>query len=346
MARRMGLAAAGTGGHILPAVEVGEVLEERGWSVCWIGRDAPLDHQLVPDRWSACWLKMRGVFGGGWRAWVSLPWVLLVAIWQAWRFLKTCSAVLVMGGYVTVPVVWAARLRGIPVFMHEQNAVMGRANRLMMPWAHRVFLGLAQPTTPKALWVGNPIRRVLRRACESRRPESGERLRCLVLGGSQGAQVLNERVHAAWSALPPEQRPALWHQVGARHHDAMQAAYASLEGEWRCEAYVNDMLKAYQWADVVVARAGALTVSELVALSKTCLLVPYPYAVDDHQRANARVVSHAVGVSLCEEAELTESVLQAWWAQGVHGSASMPPEAQDWMAAERLVNEMLEVLKG
>jgi len=287
------IAAGGTGGHVFPALAVAETLRERGVAMVWIGTRHGLENRVVPAAGIALHrLAMRAVRGGGPARKLAAPLRLGAAVAAALVILARTRPALVlgMGGYVAAPAGLAARLLRIPLVIHEQNARAGLTNRLLSRIAGRVLQAFPGtfPASPAARTTGNPVRAAIAALPPPAARETfrAPPLRLLVLGGSQGARVLNEtlpRVLAAWAGPAA----AVWHQCGAAHVDATRAAYRAAGVEARVEAFVEDMPAAYAWAQLVVCRAGALTVSELCAAGVGALLVPLPHAADDHQRANA-----------------------------------------------------------
>jgi UDP-N-acetylglucosamine--N-acetylmuramyl-(pentapeptide) pyrophosphoryl-undecaprenol N-acetylglucosamine transferase len=248
-------------------------------------------------------------------AWVSAPFRIVAAVVEALRAFKRRrpAAVLGMGGFVAGPGGFAAWLTRRPLLIHEQNSVAGTTNRLLAPLAARVFEAFpgSFPKGAGAELVGNPVRRSFASVDPPRArlvARRGMRRRVLVIGGSQGARILNETVPRALAELAPTERPEVWHQAG-RGLDAARAAYAAASVEARVEEFIDDMSAAYQWADLVVARAGALTIAELAMVGVGAILVPFKAAIDDHQTLNARhFTSGGAGIVLAEQ-DLTPSAL-------------------------------------
>ena len=285
--------AGGTGGHIFPALAVADVLREQGWRVVWLGNPNGMEAKLVPARGYECaWVEFAAVRGKGILRKLMLPVNLMRACLAARRVIKTVrpDVVLGMGGYITFPGGVMARLAGVPLLVHEQNAVAGLANKVLSHLATRVLTGFPN-TLPTGDWVGNPVRAEIAAlpVPEERyaaRAES-EPLHVLVVGGSLGAQALNDAVPKAVTRLLLEQRPVVRHQTGARDLAMVQAAYAASGIDAEVQPFIDDMASALAWADLVVCRSGALTVAELAAAGVASVLIPFPHAVDDHQRVNA-----------------------------------------------------------
>jgi len=318
------VAAGGTGGHIFPGLAVADVMREHGWRVLWCGHPERMEGELVPaHQIELLPLRFAGLRGKGWASWVKLPFTLLSACVQAWRALSRArpQVVLGMGGYVAFPLGMMAALRRVPLVVHEQNAIAGLTNRGLARVAQRVLSAFpAVWQHPKVVQknrvVGNPVARTLQR-----QPPPAQRygarngaLRLLVLGGSLGAQALNTIVPAALARLPAATRPTVRHQCGRDHVQRTRAAYQHAELTADCVPFITDMAEALTWADVVVCRAGAMTVTEVTAIGTAALFVPLPHAVDDHQHANARYLSDAQAAWLCDQSDLTPEWLAAWLA--------------------------------
>jgi UDP-N-acetylglucosamine--N-acetylmuramyl-(pentapeptide) pyrophosphoryl-undecaprenol N-acetylglucosamine transferase len=309
--------AGGTGGHVFPGLAVADELKARHCDVVWLGTQRGLEARLVPQHGiDVEWISIAGVRGKGALAWAAAPFRIAGAVLEALRALKRRKprAVLGMGGFVAGPGGVAAWLARKPLVIHEQNSVAGTTNRLLAPFAKRVFEAFpgSFPTNVRAELIGNPVRRSLtaREAPRARlTARRAERRRVLVIGGSQGARILNETLPRALAALPADARPEVWHQAGRHGFAAARDAYAAAAVDARVVEFIEDMGAAYEWADLVVARAGALTVSELATIGVGAILVPFKAAIDDHQTLNARYfVAGGAGV-LIREQELTPDAL-------------------------------------
>jgi len=307
--------AGGTGGHVYPALAVARWLREAGVPVVWMGTRAGLEARVVPEAgFDIEWLEVTGLRGKGAAAWVAAPLRLARALVQAWRILgrRRPRSVLGMGGFVAGPGGVAAWGRRIPLVVHEQNAVAGLTNRLLRPLARRLLEGFPGVFgDPRAEPVGNPVR-----ADIAELPPPTERLpahdapwRLLVVGGSLGALALNETVPRALAELAAGERPRVIHQAGAKTLEVARRTYAEAGVQADVRAFIDDMAAAYAWADLVVCRAGALTVAELAAAGVGAILVPYPHAVDDHQTANARYLAEAGAAEVLPQRELTADAL-------------------------------------
>lgn len=306
--KRVVIMAGGTGGHIYPALACAHSFKEKGLDVQWLGSKGGMEESLVPDHDIALHsLSIKGVRGKGVLGLLVAPFRVLHAIGQAVAFLQKTkpNVVLGMGGFVAGPGGIAARVLGIPLVIHEQNAIAGTTNKLLSKVAS-LRLQAFDGALSNALNVGNPIRgNILNQPVRSSRDNSAQPLRLLVVGGSLGAKAINDvmpQVLANWSF---SQRLDVWHQTGKKNFDAVSTLYKSANLEARVEPYLDNMNQAYYWADVVLCRAGAMTVSELAVTGLPSILIPYPYAIDDHQTANARYLEKVGAAHLLPQPELT-----------------------------------------
>jgi UDP-N-acetylglucosamine--N-acetylmuramyl-(pentapeptide) pyrophosphoryl-undecaprenol N-acetylglucosamine transferase len=305
--------AGGTGGHIFPGLAVAEALREGGWRVHWLGAPDSMESQLVPPRGFAFEpVQFGGVRGKGLQTLALLPLKLLRAFWQSLQVLRRVrpDVVLGLGGYITFPGGLMASLVGKPLVLHEQNSVAGLANKVLAKLAERVFTAFPQ-VLPQAHWVGNPLRSAF-----LAQPTPAERfagrsgpLRLLVVGGSLGAKALNDIVPQALALLPADQRPQVTHQSGAKQIEALRAAYAAAGVQAELTPFIEDTASALAQADLVIARAGASTVSEIAAVGAAALFVPFPHAVDDHQTRNAQFLLQAGAAWLVPQDELSPQML-------------------------------------
>jgi UDP-N-acetylglucosamine--N-acetylmuramyl-(pentapeptide) pyrophosphoryl-undecaprenol N-acetylglucosamine transferase len=304
--------AGGTGGHIFPGLSVAEHLKGLGWRIVWLGAKAGMEAKLVvPRGYEMAWVSMSGVRGKGMLRFFTLPLELLVAFWQSARALRQHrpDVVLGMGGYVAFPGGMMASLLRRPFAIHEQNAVAGLANRVLAHLADRILTGFPGvfPRATAVVWTGNPVRADIAGLAEpsARYGARGGPLRLTVIGGSLGAQALNETVPRALALIDVAQRPQVTHQTGARHADTTRAAYAAAGVTATVAPFIDDMARAYAEADVIVCRAGASTIAELAAAGIASVLVPFPHAVDDHQTRNAGFLAERDAAVLIPQPELT-----------------------------------------
>ncbi|MEW5887503.1 MAG: undecaprenyldiphospho-muramoylpentapeptide beta-N-acetylglucosaminyltransferase [Pseudomonadota bacterium] len=307
--------AGGTGGHIFPALAVADHVRAQGWRVVWMGNPDGMEARLVPQRgYEMSWVKFAALRGKGVLRALMLPLNLLRAFWQAWGELRRIrpDVVLGMGGYITFPGGMMAVLDRCPLVVHEQNSVAGLANRVLSGVADRILTGFPR-VLAKGEWTGNPVRADIAALAPPEERYAGRSgpIRILVVGGSLGAQVLNEVVPQALALLPPEERPQVTHQAGAKHLEALRAAYAKAGVVAELVDFIDDMAARYGAADLVICRAGALTVAELAAAGVASILVPYPHAVDDHQTGNARFLADAGAGVLLPQSGLTPVSLAA-----------------------------------
>jgi UDP-N-acetylglucosamine--N-acetylmuramyl-(pentapeptide) pyrophosphoryl-undecaprenol N-acetylglucosamine transferase len=305
--------AGGTGGHIFPGLAVAASLRRRGVEVRWLGARGGMESRQVPPRGIELdVVDIAGLRGKGAARWLLAPWQLLRAVAQAARLLGAHrpACAISFGGYAAGPGGLAARLRGIPLLVHEQNRVPGVTNRVLARFAVRVLQ--AFPGTwderQRPLTCGNPVRREV-----TALPAPADRLagrdgpvRLLVTGGSQGAQALNRLLPAALALLPADLQIEVRHQCGRNREEATRAAYEAAGIAVTVTEFIDDMAEAYGWADLVVCRAGALTVSEVAAAGLPAVFLPFPHAVDDHQTRNAEFLVERGAAVLLAEA-LTEA---------------------------------------
>lgn len=316
---RVLIMAGGTGGHVFPALAVAEELRSAGAEVLWMGTPEGIEARVVPAAGIAFeQVRIGGLRGKGVLGWVLLPTRLARAMLRSlvliMRFRPT--VVLGMGGFVSGPGGLVAWLLDKPLLVHEQNAIPGLTNRWLARIATRALAAFegALPPRVNPVVTGNPVRHAIETLPppEERFAARSGRLHLLVLGGSQGARALNESVPQAVAALAPPAQPQVWHQAGRTAPEAVAADYAGRGIAARVEPFIEDMAAAYAWADVVVCRAGALTVSELAAAGVGAILVPYPHAVDDHQTRNAQyLVDAGAARILAEDAGLAARLTEA-----------------------------------
>lgn len=305
--------AGGTGGHVFPALAVADELRLRGVPVVWLGTKAGIESRLVPQAgYPIEWMSISGLRGKSARTLLLAPVRLVVACWQALTVLlrRKPSVVLGMGGFVSGPGGVMAWLLRKPLLVHEQNAVPGLTNKILAKLA-TVVLQAFPDVFKKAITTGNPVRKSI---CEIETPEirSSESrlqnkrpLRLLVIGGSLGAVKLNEMIPQALAKIDNSQRPEVIHQTGVKNIESARLHYVEAGVEAKVEAFIDDMPAVYQWADLVICRSGAMTVFELAAAGIASILIPYPYAVDDHQTFNAHYLETAGAAVIRQQHELT-----------------------------------------
>lgn len=332
--------AGGTGGHIFPGLAVAASLRELNVPVVWLGSRGGMEERLVPasdipfDS-----LLISALRGKGFKTLVLAPFRLLRAVYQALAILRRHQprCVLSMGGFAAGPGGLAAWLSRRPLVVHEQNRIPGLTNRVLSRLAKRVMGGFPDcfPAAAKIDYVGNPVRESISVLAAPEERFAGRKgpARLLVLGGSQGARVLNQTLPLALAQMAVEERPEVRHQLGQRHLDEGRQNYAEVGIEASLEPFIEDMAAAYAWADLVVCRAGALTIAELCAAGVGALLVPYPHAVDDHQTRNAEFMVAGGAAELIPEASLNPRLLFL----RLHSSLSSRKRMQDLASNARFL---------
>lgn len=358
--------AGGTGGHVMPGLAVAEVLGRRGVEVLWLGTAKGIESRLVPAAGIPLHaIASEGLRGsGGWRL-IEAPCMLIRSVWQAWQLLRQLrpAVVLGMGGYASGPGGLVAWLMRVPLIVHEQNRVMGLTNRLLTPLARLTLYGFPPPAkagnagVDMSEVIGNPVKPVLS-AHQPEVREETDRLRLLVLGGSQGARVLNQVVAEFFRRTEAHNQYEIWHQCGEKLLDETRVLVGDLgelstdnSSQYRLDGFIDDMAAAYGWADLVIARAGALTISELCLAGKAAILVPLPTAVGDHQSANANyLVEHRAGVLLPQAQLSAESLRSAIETLSDHDSRQRMADAAAQLArpeaAERVADICMAYLDG
>jgi len=312
--------AAGTGGHVFPALAVAKELQQQGIEVSWLATPTGMENRLLKNHNIPIYqIDIQGVRGNGAVRKLLAPFKILKATLSAMRYMKQLKvdAVAGFGGYVAGPGGLAARALGIPVIIHEQNAIAGFTNTQLSRIAKKVCQAFPDtfPESAKIVTTGNPVRKEITEILSpswryQEREKAGLPLRILIVGGSLGAQALNERVPEALKQLNVPLN--VYHQCGQNHAEATQARYvdkpASLEVE--VQPFIEDMAKAYSDADLIICRAGALTVTEIATAGVAAVFVPLPSAVDDHQTANARFLAKTGAAKICPQATLTPDSLK------------------------------------
>lgn len=348
--------AGGTGGHVFPALACAREFKARGYSVHWLGTPRGIENELVPAAGLPLHLiDVSGLRGKGKLSLLKAPFQLLKALLQARKVLRELQPVCVlgMGGYVTGPGGLAARMNGAPLIIHEQNAVVGTANRSLAPFASRVCEAFPDTfgASDKRRTTGNPVREEL--FLETPRDALGKRrARLLVLGGSLGAEPLNKLLPEALALVAAELRPEVFHQAGKQHDGVTTERYAAAGVEAQVAPFIKDMARAYAWADLVVCRAGALTVSELAAAGLPSFLLPLPHAIDDHQTHNAGYLAREGAAVLLPQrstdaatlaAQLTEVLMHPERLNSMAGTARRLAKPD---ATRTVVDICLEVARG
>jgi UDP-N-acetylglucosamine--N-acetylmuramyl-(pentapeptide) pyrophosphoryl-undecaprenol N-acetylglucosamine transferase len=301
--------AGGTGGHVYPAMAVADYLKAQGWRIVWLATEGGMENRLIEGKgYQKAIITMQGVRGKGLLGWLLLPIKLLKALRQSYQAIRQYqpNVVLGMGGFAAFPGGLMARFLAKPLVIHEQNSVAGLTNKLMAKIATRVLAAFPGALN-KALVLGNPVRADIATMAdpEVRFAEHQGALNILVVGGSLGAQALNELIPQALANIPKVSRPIVIHQAGVKHIGALEANYQKHGVSADCRAFIDNMAEIYAQADFVICRAGAMTIAELSAVGLGSLLVPFPYAVDDHQTTNAAYLAENNAAFLIQQKELT-----------------------------------------
>ncbi len=301
--------AGGTGGHVYPALAVAEELMQHGVPVIWMGTKKGIEARLVPEAGiEVDWLGMSGLRGKGVLTLLFAPLKIILACYQAYKILvkRKPAVVLGMGGFVSAPGGLMAWLTRVPLLIHEQNAVPGMSNRILARLADKVMEAFPNSFKSPSVHVGNPVRKVIAELAlpEQRFAERTDALRVFVFGGSLGAARLNELIPQVCAELKGKKELRIKHQTGAGNFEQTQSNYIHLGIKADVFEYIDDMAEMYAWADLVICRAGAMTIAELAAAGVASILVPYPHAVDDHQTHNARYLSEAGAGVLLQQKNL------------------------------------------
>ena len=301
--------AGGTGGHVYPAMAVADYLKEHGWKIVWLCTEGGMENRLIEGKnYDKAMMTMRGVRGKGLLGWALLPVKLAIALRQSFLAIRQHQpdVVLGMGGFAAFPGGLMAKCLGKPLVIHEQNSIAGLSNKTLSLIANRVLAAFPSAFGSKADLVGNPVRANITQLAQPQQRYGARvgKLNLLVVGGSLGAQALNEVLPKALAGLPKETFDIV-HQAGEKHIAALQANYKRAGVAADAKAFINNMAEMYAWADVVICRAGALTVAELACVGVASILVPFPHAVDDHQTYNAQYLSDAGAAQLIQQSEFS-----------------------------------------
>lgn len=354
--KRVLVTAGGTGGHVFPALAAARLFREQGIEVCWIGTRQGIEADIVPKHdFPIEYVDVAGVRGQGIARLLWAPLKVARAVAQVMKIVRRVKPDLVlgMGGFVTGPTGVGVWLSGRPVFIHEQNAIAGFTNKMLAHLARKVFQAFpgAFPASSKVETTGNPVRQEIASMAPPAERYAGREgpIRILILGGSQGAVALNQMVPKALATIQGQLQFAVRHQCGAKNIEAARECYRAAGVEADVVPFIDDMAEAYGWADVVVCRSGALTVSELAAAGVASVLIPYPSAVDDHQTRNGEYLSSAGAALLVQQRDLNEADLAAMLLQKLGRRDVLQDMAQKARAlamtnaTEKLVQRCVEV---
>ncbi len=350
--RKVLIMAGGTGGHVFPGIALAEALKAQDVEVEWLGTLGGMETTWVKNAGIPLHqIPIKGLRGNGLVGWLKAPFKVSQAWWLARKIVQQLQPDLVlgMGGFVCGPGGLAAKSLGIPLVLHEQNAIPGLTNKLLAPFATLVITAFAQKKIrgKKVILLGNPVRAGLE---DLPVVENTQPCHLLVLGGSRGALSLNQIVPQALALMSEEQRPIVTHQTGAQNHEEAIQAYQATGMRAEVLPFIDNMFKAYAKADMVLCRSGALTVSELMASARPAIMVPYPHAVDDHQTANAQALVDIKGGEIIQETELTAEILAQRlldWCQESEkrAQASQSIRAQsERKATEKIIEHLLLIL--
>lgn len=360
MIRPVMILAGGTGGHVFPALAVAKQLREQDVPVIWVGTERGIEYRVVPEAgFKLVTMQIQGLRGKGLKYYLQAPFIIIKALWQALIIIlrHKPSVLLGMGGFVTGPCGLMAVLMRKPLVLHEQNAIMGLTNRILAPLAKKVFAGFIYDSD-KIEFCGNPVRNEL---LTIDNPETrfakrdNSKIRVLIIGGSQGSKALNKVVPEALVSIADEYDLEVCHQTGVGVHNAVRRAYASApdklqQAQVQVYEFINDMQTAYDWADLVICRSGAMTLAEIASVGLGAILVPYPYAVDDHQTINAQQFVEQGAACLIAEQKLTAnrlaSLLQEILSNGQYRQMASQAKALANMNAAKRVAQVCMHLAG
>ena len=337
--------AGGTGGHVYPAMAVADYMQAQGWNIVWLCTEGGMENKLIEDKpYEKAMITMQGVRGKGLAGWLLLPVKLFKASRQSHAAIKQFqpNVVLGMGGFAAFPGGLKAWMMAKPLVIHEQNSIAGLTNKVLAIFATRVLAAFPSAFGNKATLVGNPVRAEITQlpTPQQRYQQRTGKLNLLVVGGSLGAQALNEVLPKALANLPKETFNVV-HQAGEKHITALQANYQAAGVEADTKAFIQNMSEMYAWADVVICRAGALTIAELACVGVASVLVPFPHAVDDHQTYNAQYLSDAGAAKLIQQTEfnvqkateiLSSLTREICLAMAIKAKALAKPEAASAVA--------------
>lgn len=312
--KRVLIMAGGTGGHVFPGLAVARYLRDRGIEVHWLGTEQGLEARVVPEAGIPIhYIHISGLRGKGLKSLLLAPFKITAAVWQSIQVMRKFKpdVVVGLGGFVSGPGGVASWLMRKPLIIHEQNATAGFTNRMLAKVAKRVLQGFPTAFKPsdRVVAVGNPVRQEIETLPPPNQRLHAQPFRLLVLGGSLGAQALNQVVPEALSLLPPTERPEVTHQTGDKHFTLAQQVYAQFGVDAALTPFIKDMAHAYAGADMVLCRAGALTVAELCSVGLGAIFIPFPHAVDDHQTANASYMVQHQAAYCIQQKELTSAQL-------------------------------------
>lgn len=350
--KKIMIMAGGTGGHVFPGIAIAEAMKIEGVQTEWLGTQGGMESTWVGNAQIPLHnITIKGLRGNGLKGWLMAPFNIIRAWTQARKIMQQVKPDLVlgMGGFVCGPGGLAAKSLGIPLVLHEQNAIPGMTNKWLSSIAKLVITAFPQSKIKgkHVVNIGNPVRAGLE---DIDTVENTQPCHLLVLGGSRGALALNETLPKALALMDEEIRPVVKHQTGEKTLEQAKQAYANAGTSAEVVPFIDDMLKAYAQADMLLCRSGALTVSELMAVARPAIMVPYPHAVDDHQTANAQALVDLDGGQIIQQTELTAErlaeALTAWCVNSerrVKASQSIREKAQT-QATEQIVDKLMQLM--
>ena len=350
MGKRIVIMAGGTGGHIFPALAVARYLQTQNWQVSWMGTNKGMESRIIPENnIDIDYLSVHGLRGKGALSLVKMPIMLIKSCLEARKILKARKpdVVLGMGGFVAGPGGLVAKLLAIPLVIHEQNRIPGTTNRLLAKVATKVLQAFPDSFShhKKAIFTGNPLRESFLQKVKKEPREDNESLRLLVIGGSLGAQRLNQVMPGMAKLLG---KVEIRHQTGSKMQTEVEQHYKERKIKATVSAFIDDVAEAYRWADLVICRAGAMTISEVAAVGVPAILVPYPHAIDDHQTANAQYLVDAGAAFMIQQDKLDISVLAETVKELIKNKAEMAVAAKQSAklnATQEVANYCIEVAK-
>ncbi|MBT4571007.1 MAG: undecaprenyldiphospho-muramoylpentapeptide beta-N-acetylglucosaminyltransferase [Nitrosomonadales bacterium] len=307
------IAAAGTGGHINPGIAIAEYLQKNGYKISWLGTPKGMENKLInKTKFQFTPLSISGVRNKGLIKMIKLPFILMISTIQAIKalWLSKAKLLIVMGGYVSVPAALAAKVLNIKLIVHEQNAIPGLTNKVLSYISDINYSAFTNSLKGSQI-IGNPIRKEVQKISGPKKRFLNRKgpLRVLVFGGSLGAKVFNQHLPPVFKKINEKNKISVIHQSGENMFDLLDQAYKNAKFKVEIKKYIFDMDKKYSWADIVIARSGALTVSEMIQSGTASILIPYPFAVDDHQYFNAKILEDVGAAYIIREKDLEKKLM-------------------------------------
>ena len=307
------IAAAGTGGHINPGIAIADILQMNGYNISWLGTPKGMENKLLDKKkFQFFALSISGIRNKGLSKLVKLPFIVIISTIQAIKALKVTKTklLIVMGGYVSMPAALAAKILNIKLIVHEQNSIPGLTNKILSFISNQNFIAFPN-SLRKSKIIGNPIRKEIEQVRNPKKRFLNRKgpLRILVFGGSLGSKTFNQFLPSIFKKINSKNKLSIIHQSGEKTFELLKESYKGADFKVETRKYIFDMEKKYNWADIVIARSGALTVSELIASGTASMLIPYPFAVDDHQFFNAKILKDAGAAEIIREKNLVEKLV-------------------------------------